>query len=247
MSDVPPVEFESRASAVPCDDPIVRPLHTLVYNELPLGSDLRREYGPGGAVTITAPAGEPSEAVRRLAALQTGLSAAIVCGAIVFLLVAWAAAAVLPAFRRLDPGMRLLAMLLFAVICGGLFLLVWKVRFANRLDRLEKARSQAIVIHADSFGVIVEATSPAGDTSYELSAADLRGIHVVVRDPDQTWGRPEWGPGVRLQIELANGSFVPLLYGRHPAEIEWVAASIWRALEGCPERVESGGGDVQSP
>jgi hypothetical protein len=203
------------------------PPHALVYDELPAGSDVRREYRGDGTVTITAPAGEPSAASRLAAAQSTGVSSAALCG-VALLVVLWVGLTLSPA-TGLNSGGRALATVLFAVFCGGVFLLVWKVRYDGRLDLLSKARKQAAVLHATPWRLYVETAGPGGDKSYEIVASDLRRLHVI--------GEPLCADGAGaaesvpcLKMELADGATVRLLQGRHPAEIRWVAATLEHSL-----------------
>ena len=199
-----------------------RPL-PLVYDELPAGSDLRREFGADGSVTITAPAGEPSGAARRAAAHSTGLSSAGLCG-LMLLLLLWPALPVFESVRRLDAGLRALATVLFTLFCGGVFLLVWKVRYGKWLDLLVEARREAVVVHADRRRLLIEIAGPRGNHSFDLPADQIRRISI---GGDQ---RRLAEPVSLVKLELADGSVIPLLAGRHRAELTWAAATLTEAL-----------------
>lgn len=191
----------------------------LAYDELPAGSDLRREYGPGGAVTVTAPAGEPSVAARRATAQATGLASAVLCTASLaaLLWVLW------PALTRLDTGLRVAAGALFVVFSGGLFLLVWKVWYAAHLDLLTDARRETVVLHADARGLLIESQGPEGARSIEIPTGSALGVR-----PAGGWRAVETIHCIK--IERRDGATLCLLAGRHPAELRWVAATLRQSL-----------------
>jgi hypothetical protein len=199
----------------------------LAYDELPPGSDLRREYGTDGSVTISAPAGEPSAAARRAAAQGTGVSSAAVCAVVLGVLV-WITFGVSDSVRRLDPASRAGAVLLFGVFSGALFLLVWKVRYATRLDMLAEARRQAAVLHAHPNRLLVETAGPFGERSFDVPAGEIRRMQVV--------GEPWSGDGIAaesvpcLRVQLTDGRVLRLMPGRHEAELRWAAAALGQAL-----------------
>jgi hypothetical protein len=200
----------------------------LSYDELPEGSDLRRDYRAGGAVTVTAPAGEPSVAARRSLAHRTGVFSAVVCTACMgmALWTAW------PAVIRLDAGLRATAAVLFAVLAGGSFLLVWKVGYGARLDLLADACRETVVLHADPRGLVIETAGPRGGQSLDLPAGEIRAIRsaVEIRGTGFAGGRLSAGSIPCLEIDRATGPALRLLAGRHPAELHWVAATLSQAL-----------------
>ena len=210
------------ATQPPIAQPVPLAAHALVYNELPTGSDIRREYGPGGAVTITAPAGEPSAASRRAAAYSTGVSSAAFCG-LAILGVLWVGFGLFPSLNRLDAGLRATAAVLFTVFCAGVFLLVWRSDYTSRLDLLVDLRKESVVMYADADRLLVETAGPRGSRSFDLAAGDVCGIKVDAGHP----GRSRLGC---LIVERRDGSSLRLLPGRHPAELHWVAATASHAL-----------------
>jgi hypothetical protein len=211
--------------------PPIAPLpFTLDYDELPRGSDLRREFAPGGAVKIVAPAGEPPRAVL-LAASQAAMvwAAGLSAGAVLLGVLAVASAADL---RRLDTWARWSSAGLLAVLCGGVFLLIWRVRYAGRADALHEARGQSTILHADSARLLVETAGPYGSASYDLPAAQIRQFHVRPGRP-----RDDGGPArhvLHLDVERAAGPPLRLLPGRDEAELRWVARTLSRVL-GVPQ------------
>ena len=203
--------------------PVLLPL---AYDELPPGSDIRREYGPGGAVTITAPAGEPSAAVRRAAAQRAGVSGAVVCGVALGVGVILGVG-LLDSVRRLDSGSRLLALAMFTVFCGGVFLLAWNVLYANRLNVLGEARREAAVLHADGYRLLVETAGPKGVESLDLSIADVQSMTVSTGAGWASDSNVESVPCLRVMLQ--SGRLLRLLSGRHETELRWVAAAVAQA------------------
>jgi hypothetical protein len=191
----------------------------LAYDELPAGSDLRREFGPDGSVTITAPAGEPSPALRRSMARDTAIYGAAFCAGPMAVLL-WAA---WPLVARLDFPRRVTAMGLGVVLAGGIFLLVWKVWYGAHFDLVAKARREAAVLHADARGLLIETTGPEGPQSVEVPASEAIRISVV------GW-RFNRVPIPHIRIERPHAPAVRLLTGRDPAELRWVAATLAQAL-----------------
>jgi hypothetical protein len=199
----------------------------LAYDELPPGSDVRREYGADGAVTITAPAGEPSAAARRAAAQRTGVSSAIVCGfGLTFLLAVMLS--VSNSSWRMHGAFRVGAVLLFGVVCAGVFLLAWWVSFRARLEALAEARRQAVVLHADARRLLVETAGPLGRESLDLAANDVEFVGVVAVPWTQGGSAPEAVPCLR--VDLRDGRTLRLMPGRHEAELRWVGAALSQAL-----------------
>jgi hypothetical protein len=201
----------------------------LAYDELPVGSDLRREYSADGAVTITAPAGEPSAAARRAAAHSTGLSTAALCALLLVLLI-WPALPLVERVRRLDAGLRPLVMVLLALFVGGVFLLVWKVRYGAWLDLMTEARREAVILHADRSRLLIEIAGPNREQSFDLRAERIR----CIRAGGAGRAAP---PMAMLTIEVSDGSTLALLVGRHRAELSWVASTVRETMGLAPAPV----------
>jgi hypothetical protein len=193
----------------------------LAYDELPEGSDLRRAYDVGGGVTITAPAGELSPAVRRSASLGEALAAGVVCG------VALLAGALLliPMIRsnRLDPSLRAPAIVTLGVLCASVYLLVWRVLYSSRTYVLSDLRRQSTVFHADARRLLVETSGPLGDRSFDIAVGDILSISVTAQGLSSA-ASAESVPCLRIGIRAMP--HLSLLGGHHPAELHWVAASL---------------------
>lgn len=204
------------------DPPAAQP-NTLAYDDLPPGSDLRRQYGEDGSVAITALAGEPSDAARRAALHVTGVFAALFSGSLL-VSVGLLALALSNGPFRIHPALKLPAVFLFAVVCGGVFLLVWRIGFDNRMEWLSKARQQSTLLHASPGRLLVETSGPEGDRSLDLPADTIHSIRL--------------GPGGLLsrefvsclQITTADGSVHRLLPGHHMGELRWVVDTLRQAL-----------------
>ena len=206
----------------PDSSPTVAPL-ALAYDELPPGSNLRREYRGSHAVTITAPPGEPSEAARRAAAHTTGLFSALLCAGLLSLAlhVGWR---LFPSVGRLDRPLLLAAAILFGCFAGGVFLLVWKVQYGARLDLLSDLCREAVVMYADGRRLLVEIAGPHGGRSHEFTASDIRRFDII----SGGWTRRRVPC---LTIRRRNNRTFRILAGRHPAELRWVAATLSQVLQ----------------
>ena len=131
----------------------------LTYDELPSGSDVRREFGGAGSdggVTITVPGGETPPAVQRAESRAAMVRAAVVSAVLAAMLAMAAFAAYQENLRRLDSSLKVGAALLAGTFGVGLFLLAWRVERGARLDALAQARRQSTVLHADGGALRVE-------------------------------------------------------------------------------------------
>ena len=99
------------------------PPPTLAYDDLPPGSDIRRELGPDGvSLRVIVPAGEPPPAVRRRTMLDAFASAApATAGLLVLALLMYLAGL---RSNRVAGVSLAWAWTFFAVFCGALVLLV---------------------------------------------------------------------------------------------------------------------------
>ena len=208
-------------------------LTVLSYDDLPPGSDLRREYHPtsgerGAFVTITVPGGDVPANVRVKESRAAMVRAAAVTAVLVLLLAAAVVAAYHDNLRRLNPGLRAGAQVSAVAISVCLFLLLWRMDRDARLDALGKARRQSTVLHADGRGLLVETAGPFGPASHRLSGARIRGFgirHVLSHDAGLLMVTLRW-----LVVHLNDGPSIHLLPGREAAEIRWVVLSLQKAL-----------------
>ncbi len=196
----------------------------LAYDDLPPGSDIRREYH-GELVTITVPAGEPPAAARRTVA-----QAALVSGAIsswAFLLLALLVFAYFVRMNRVTGVPLNWAVAFFAIFCTAIVALVSWVRYGMKLEDLQAGRRQATVMAITPRRLVVETDGPFGNTGHEIPGDQLISVSIrqdVTRDAD---GRSRKLDG--LVIELAGGRRIALLPGRDRTELRWVARAIGRA------------------
>ncbi len=196
----------------------------LAYDDLPPGSDIRREYD-GELVKITVPAGEVPSAARRAVA-----QAALVSGAVsswAFLLLALVVFAYFVRINRVTGTPLTWAIAFFAVFCTALVALIAWVRYGMLLEDLQAGRRQATVIAVTPSRLVVETLGPFGAAGHDVPAEEVVAVSVgreIVRDHDGRGRRLE-----RLLIQLAGGGRVMLLPGRDRAELTWVARAVGRA------------------
>jgi hypothetical protein len=207
----------------------------LPYDDLPPGSDLRREYDsssspPGTTVTITVSGGDIPPDLRRRESATAMVRAAAVASVLVLILGFALFGVYRDNLRRLDPGLRLGAEALAIAFTVCLFLLAWRIDRGVRLDALGKARRQSTVLHADGDVLLVETAGPYGQASHRLAGERIRGFavaHVVSPDAGLLLIPLPW-----LVVLLNDGPSLHLLPGREAAEIRWVILSLQRALQG---------------
>jgi hypothetical protein len=209
------------------------PADVLSYDDLPPGSDLRREYHaspgePGAVVTITVPGGSlPPEAARKES--RAAMVRAVAVAAVLALVLGFAAYGVYgDNVRRLDPRLRLAAQALAVAFTFCLFLLLWRIDRDARLDAHAKGRRQSTVLHANHQGLLIETAGPFGQASHRLAGERIRKFSVerlAAEDAGLVSLALPW-----LVVHLDDGASVRLLPGREAAEIRWVVASIQKAL-----------------
>jgi hypothetical protein len=189
----------------------------LAYDELPEGSDLRRVYDGSGGVTIAAPAGDLSPAVRRSASRAGIAAAALVSGGALLV------GGLVVGTSRIDPSLRVAAALSLGVLGAGVFLLVWWVLYTARKYILSDLRQQSTILHADRGRLLVETSGPLGARSFELNAHDILSVEVLAQ---RLGSAASAGAIPRLRLRMRDGTDMPLLPGRHAAELHWVAATL---------------------
>jgi hypothetical protein len=197
----------------------------LAYDDLPPGSDIRREYH-GELVKITVPAGEPPAAARRAVA-----QAALVSGAIsswAFLLLALVVFAYFVRMNRVIGAPLTWAVAFFAIFCTAIVALVSWVRYRMKLEDVQAGRRQATVMAITPQRLVVETTGPFGSAGHELHGDQIFGVKVRSGTFREARGRGRKLDG--LVIQLAGGRRVSLLPGRDATELRWVARAIGRAM-----------------
>jgi hypothetical protein len=202
----------------------------LAYDDLPPGSDIRREYiGDGIAreVKIIVPAGEPPSAAR-----QGVLFDAFASGA----RASWALLAL--AFLLFQLGLRnnriggvalTWAWLFFGIFCAALVLLVAWVRYGMMLDSLRIGREQMTVIAATPARLLIETAGPFGVASYDFPRETIASITTgsgVLRD-DRNLPRRL----LHITIALVDGRSVFILPGRDARELRWIAAAVREPMQ----------------
>ena len=196
----------------------------LQYDDLPAGSELRREYDGAGGVTITAPAGELPAPVRSAIARAALIPASAALAACVGL--AGFGLQLIVRDNRLDPELRLPAIVALAIVAGGVFLLVWFTQSSRNAEAAANARQQSTALHATRARLLIESSGPWGNRSAELPVGEIAYVQVVRERLDPTL---RTGPIPCVQVQLRNGTRHLLLGGHHPAELRWAAAALSQA------------------
>ena len=199
----------------------------LAYDDLPPGSDIRREYD-GESVQITVPAGEPPAAVIKQAAYDALSRGAASSWAL--LLLAFVAFYLGIRANRISGATLLWAWTFFAAFCGALVMLVSWIRYGIALDALRTGRRQATIIAATRERLLIETAGPFGTVSIDLPRERVATIDTaagVVLDQNERSHRLNY---------LRIGEHV-LLPGRDRREVEWVAAALRNVLQ-VPETRE---------
>ena len=200
----------------------------LDYDDLPAGSDVRREYDGAGGVRVTVPAGEPPAGALRAASQRAMIDAAVVCSA--GLVLGILVVTLVIDLRRLGSVERIWAVAAFAALTGGVFLLLWRTRREARAEALRGARRQGTVFDARAGRLLIETAGPYGDESHDLRATSVRSI--TVRPGVRSLGGRTDGPALPcLAIDRSDGMAVQLLHGSDPVELRVVARTLVRALD----------------
>ena len=198
----------------------------LAYDDLPPGSDLRRESSAGG-LTVIVPAGDVPQGMCRAASSAAMLWAAAVSAPLLGLLVAAGSLAYWDNLRRMEPALRAGAEVLFAAFALGLFALIWRTRRDAHLEALARGRRQSTVLHVTPLRLLIETTGPYGDASYDLPRDQVRSLDVCRFQAGDAWGATVALPWV--VITLTDGTSIRLLPGRDQIELRWVAGAVTQA------------------
>ena len=197
----------------------------LAYDDLPPGSDIRREYH-GELVKITIPAGEPPASAKRAVAQAALISGAISSWA--FLLLAFVVFAYFVRMNRIIGAPLNWAIAFFAIFCTALVGLVSWVRFGMKLEDLQAGRRQATVMAITPQRLVVETTGPFGVAGHEFASKQLVAVSIgpdAMRDTDGRGRKLD-----RLLLQLAGGKRIALLPGRDRTELRWVARAMARSM-----------------
>jgi hypothetical protein len=205
-----------------------RPPPTLAYDDLPPGSDVRREPGLDGvSLRIIVPAGEPPPAVRRQTLLDAFASAAPTTAA----LLALSLTLFLIGLRtnRISGISLAWAWTFFAVFCGALLLLVAWVRYGMMLDSIRLAREQQTVLEMTPHRLLIETTGPFGVAGYDFAVDQFAIVtlrRAQLRDDRNTPRRL-----LHLALSLRDGRTILLLPGRDVRELEWITNAMRRVMK----------------
>jgi hypothetical protein len=219
-SDDPPPSSILHSSSSPLPAP-----PTLAYDDLPPGSDIRREYsGDGDAreVKIIVPAGEPPPAAMKVALFDSFASGARASWAL--LLLSLLLFSIGLRNNRITGVPLAWAWLFFAVFCAALVLLVVWVRYGMMLDAIRAGREQMTVLAATPTRLLIETAGPFGVAGYDFSRDKLAAITIrrgVLRD-DRNLPRRV----VHVAIATTDGRTIAMLPGRDARELQWVCATV---------------------
>ena len=212
-------------------------LPTLAYDDLPPGSDIRREYdgdgggdgdgdGPVRQVKIIVPAGDPPPTVLRVALFDSFASGARASWALVLL-----------AFLLFMIGLRnnrvsgvplAYAWAFFAVFCAALVLLVAWVRYGLQLDAIRVGRQQMTVLAATPARLLIETTGPFGVASYDFPREKIAGLSITrgpIRD-DRNLPRRV----THVALSLNDGRTICLLPARDERELRWICGAVRQVM-----------------
>jgi hypothetical protein len=200
----------------------------LSYDDLPPGSDIRRERDEAsGVVRIIVPAGEPPAHAlwqARRDALGWGALASVP-----YLLIAVAFLYFISRVRRIGGWDLQFAWGFFTVFCGALVLLAAAGRGGDLTDALRVGRQQATVIAVSTTRLLIETSGPFGNASYDLAADEVR--NVTVGRSRLFDDRAKSRRLDHLTLVLADGRAIPLLPGRERAELAAVAGILNQILK----------------
>ena len=197
----------------------------LAYDDLPPGSDIRRQYvGDGAAreVKIVVPAGEPPPAAVKGVLFDAFASGARASWALLLL-------ALMLFFMGLRnnriSGVALTwAWLFFGIFCAALVLLVAWVRYGMMLESLRIGREQMTVIGVTPAHLLMETAGPFGVGSYDFPREKIAAIAIgrgVLRD-DRNLPRQV----SHIAVALADGRTILALPGRDERELRWVVGML---------------------
>lgn len=202
----------------------------LAYDDLPPGSDVRREYDVDGVVRIVIPASDVPPAVRRAAAHR-----AVLWGAAIATPVLLASLGVFAYFVRANRihGVPLAwAVAFFGIFCLAMAALIAWVRYGVLVETAQAARRQMTVLEAAPWGMRIETTGPFGVGSHDVPRARITGLNYGHGRVSDAFGRER--RMTRLVVELSGRRNHVLLPGRDMTELRWTASTLARALHLAP-------------
>jgi hypothetical protein len=200
----------------------------LSYDDLPPGSDIRRERDADGVVRIIVPAGEPPPAALRQAQYHAVLLGALIGGVPLVL----ASAGLVWAIRsnRISGGPLITAWLMFGVFCAAAVMMAASVLYFLELDALRAGREQMTAVAVSPAKLIIETAGPFGDAGHAINASEI--VQVRVRMGSCYDRRRRRNHTLRhLRCHLVNGSAIDLLPGRERAELAVIAAILREVLQ----------------
>jgi hypothetical protein len=203
----------------------------LAYDDLPSGSEIRREYSPQG-VRIVVPPGEVlpegMHQAQREALVWGALSSIplILLGGVIFYLLA--------RLNRIDGRILFFAWGFFGLFCAALVMLLARERYGKLTDGIRLGRQQMTVLVARPSRLLIATTGPFGGDSYDLPGESVRRLLIQRTALLDEFSRRHIL--LHLMLEFADGRSIRLLPGRDRAELQTVAATLKQALQ-IPEEV----------
>jgi len=209
--------------------------HLLSYDDLPPGSDIRREYhdhggaGAGGVreVRITIPAGETPPAAIKIALFDSFAAGARSSWAILLMsLLLFTTALRTNRVAGVPLGW---AWTFFAIFCGALVLLIAWVRYGLMLEAINVGREQMTVIAVTATRLLIETSGPFGIAGYDFAPAEIGRLtvrHGPVRDDRNRPHRVS-----HLELTLRDERVIRLIPGRDRRELDWIRTTITQTMQ----------------
>lgn len=202
-------------------------MRVLTYDDLPAGSDVRREFRDDGTIVITVPAGDVPQAARRAAAHMAFASGALF--SIGFLAAAFAVFALFVRQNRISGAPFIWAVAFFAIFCTAIVALVSWVRYRMAIERTEIARRQSTILAISRERALIETTGPFGVAGFDLAIERIAKVDLkrsrMLDNRGHAWRM--W----HLELTLSVGRSIALLPGRDPTELRWIAGTIREAVK----------------
>ena len=198
----------------------------LSYDDLPTGSDIRREYSPG-LVRIVVPAGrgQPTGMGQLLRdALAWGAASSgplLLLAGVLFYLGIY--------LQKIDGLALIYAWLFFVLFCISIVMLMAWVRFGVLGDAVRMGRRQMTALAATPQRLLIETAGPFGNASYDFPADSIRKIRIERSALLDEMSRRRLL--LHLTLELADGRSIRVLPGRDRVELTSVGNMLHRTLE----------------
>ena len=189
----------------------------LAYDELPEGSDIRREMREEG-VRIMLPSGGIPESMKLLMYRDSAVKAALVSGGILIILGTLTMMSRQVRILRLSQLEWWLAIVAAVIVAIALFGLVWRHLASAGIEAVLIARRQATALEMNEQRLIIEQTG-AIPISATITADELKGMRIE-RDFQDGYPLPV------IEIKRRSGETIRIARGRSEFELCWIINSI---------------------